>query len=392
MIPVYYDDDETDPDERWKKADRNNQNNSWYDYENWKWANAVTISNNRTTYMNLSVDTPIHKDDINTMWVWIPRYKYKIPPQQAGQPKEREIDIVFETKDTPKSTGDARNNYRTHPVFTFGTSVNKELAGIWVGKFEMTGAPTGGGAITSLTILPNNASIQNQSISDMFYGIKNIMQNNLDEVYGFSNDMDVHMMKNSEWGAVAYLYHSKYGKWGKCHDDPGCDTEIWVNNSSTSTTGCAGNSIADGSPAVCKHAYDTPNGMQASTTGTIYGVYDMNGGSWEYVMGSYNGTLADSGFAASFFTDPNNNKYYDNYTVGSLDGVCSGQCYGHALAETDNWYSDWNFLVFASYPWMERGGHYGYGTFSGIFYFGYLNGGSAINYGFRAVMMIGTGL
>ena len=33
----------------------------------------------------------------------------------------------------------------------------------------------------------------------------------------------------------------------------------------------------------------------ASTTGNIYGVYDMSGGSWEYVMGIYNNGTGSSG-------------------------------------------------------------------------------------------------
>ena len=41
----------------------------------------------------------------------------------------------------------------------------------------------------------------------------------------------------------------------------------------------------------------TGKGVGASTTGTIYGVYDMSGGAWEYVMGNYNDIAASSGFS-----------------------------------------------------------------------------------------------
>ena len=40
-------------------------------------------------------------------------------------------------------------------------------------------------------------------------------------------------MKNDEWGAVAYLSKSKYGKENE---------EVWINNSSSYITGSAGNS------------------------------------------------------------------------------------------------------------------------------------------------------
>jgi len=42
-------------------------------------------------------------------------------------------------------------------------------------------------------------------------------------------------MKNDEWGAVAYLSKSKYGKQNE---------EVWINNSSSYITGSAGNSAS----------------------------------------------------------------------------------------------------------------------------------------------------
>ena len=42
-------------------------------------------------------------------------------------------------------------------------------------------------------------------------------------MYNYKRDMDSHMMKNTEWGAVAYLSLSNYGING----------EVRINNSST---------------------------------------------------------------------------------------------------------------------------------------------------------------
>ena len=75
MIPVYYD----STSDSWKKASttKGDTSNKWYDYDNKMWANAVTVtSTNRDTYLNANVGTTIPMDDINTMWVWIPRYTY----------------------------------------------------------------------------------------------------------------------------------------------------------------------------------------------------------------------------------------------------------------------------------------------------------------------------
>ena len=60
MIPVYYD----EANAVWRKADSGNSGSNWYNYDNKKWANAVTVtSTNRTTYLNASVGTEISMDD-----------------------------------------------------------------------------------------------------------------------------------------------------------------------------------------------------------------------------------------------------------------------------------------------------------------------------------------
>ncbi|MDD4809188.1 MAG: prepilin-type N-terminal cleavage/methylation domain-containing protein, partial [Bacilli bacterium] len=71
MIPVIYN------GTNWVKADTTKK---WYDYNLKEWANAVTVTSiNRTTHLNAGPGAIIPMSDINTMWVWIPRYKYAIP-------------------------------------------------------------------------------------------------------------------------------------------------------------------------------------------------------------------------------------------------------------------------------------------------------------------------
>jgi hypothetical protein len=106
--------------------------------------------------------------------------------------------------------------------------------------------------------------------------------------YGFSGTTyDTHMMKNTEWGAVAYLSQSKYGKYGNTTYS-GVDKEVAINNCSTFITGIAGDTVsASSSSTTCTtNTYNTTKGITASTTGNISGIYDMSGGSWEYVMGN----------------------------------------------------------------------------------------------------------
>jgi len=79
--------------------------------------------------------------------------------------------------------------------------------------------------------------------------------------------LDTHMMKNNEWGAVAYLTQSIYGR---CSSSTSC-TEIGINNWNSHITG-NGWTAGSSSSTVAGGAYNTIQGMDASTTGNIYGI------------------------------------------------------------------------------------------------------------------------
>ncbi len=316
-----------------------------------------------------------------------------LPP---GPP--REIDIVFENKTTTKQNGDAIDIYRTHPAFTFG---NTELNGIWVGKFETTG--TAG----TPTIKPNLVSLTSQKISAQFATSQKLGTS----TYGSTSKVDAHMMKNSEWGAVAYLSHSKYG----------VNREVYINNSSSHYTGRSGGNVG-GSTAINTVYTDQTSTMQyntygfytwdgylleyntqnkttthdiskvASTTGNITGVYDMSGGAWEYVMGYYSGASTTWGATSSSnnagFSSKPASKYFDDYTTTNPLTACNGEiCYGHALSETSNWYNDYAYFVSAGNPWFARGGYSNNGVNAGVFYFYYYSGSDgSSSFGFRSVV------
>ena len=129
--------------------------------------------------------------------------------------------------------------------------------------------------------------------------------------YGFTSNVDTHMMKNSEWGSVAYLSQSKYGKLGNTNFS-GTNKEIYQNKSDQFITGCSyGSPSNTNTDYGCHYTYEKEiTGTGASTTGTIYGIYDMSGGAWEYVMGNYNGLIGSSGFS-----NMPDIKYYDKYTT-----------------------------------------------------------------------------
>ena len=383
MIPVYYD----ETAETWKKADLVNPNNTykWYDYNNGMWANAVTVtSSSRSKYLNASIGTVISMNDITTMWVWIPRFKATTPSNYNGGTitSPGAINVTF-----------AKQNEPAIDAFTFGT---KQLSGFWYGKFETshttlasstTNNNLGCAATTcsnanGIIIKPNVKSLRYNNISNFFFASRSMEQTG--NSFGFvSTEVDTHMSKNNEWGAVAYLTQSIYGR---CTDSTTC-SEVGINNSHDSnnnlTTGYG--APAGSNSSVTNGAYNTTLGKNASTTGTIYGIYDMSGGASEYVMGvfadtngkprsGYNSSdnsgftgMLENGTTYTGITFPDS-KYYNLYTGSSYTG--------HALTETKNWYSDSASFVNTFYPWFIRGGYSLNSKYAGVFNFNYYSGAS----------------
>ncbi len=391
MIPVYYD----ETNDVWKKADVSNidKNNPWYSYNSTgeykgMWANAVTVtSTNRTKYLNAAAPgTAISMDDINTMWVWIPRFNAVTPSNYNGgtQASPGAIDVSF-----------VKQNETAIDAFTFG---NKQLSGFWYAKFEVSHSTLASSTTNNnlgctnetcsnangIIIKPNVKSLRYNNVSNFFFASRSMEQTG--NSFGFvSSEVDTHMSKNNEWGAVAYLTQSIYGR---CTSSTTC-TEVGINNSSDIT--------GYGAPAESKYnvtngAYNTTLGKDASTTGTIYGIYDMSGGAFEHVMGvladtngkprsgmdtSYNsgftGMLSDgTTYTGVFFP---NSKYYNLYTGTSYTG--------HALTETKTWYSDSVYFVTTNLPWFKRGGANGSSTSAGMFSVDYGNGTSNASFSSR---------
>ena len=364
MIPVYYD----EINNVWKKADVNNKDSSyqWYSYNSTgdkkgMWANAVTVKEaNRQTYLNANVGTPISMDDITTMWVWIPRFNAVTPSNYNGGTKANPgaIDVTF-----------VKQNEPAIDAFTFG---DKELSGFWYGKFEISHTTLASNKTKNnlgctnetcsnangIIIKPNVNSLRNNNVSNLFFASRSMEQTG--NSFGFVNiEVDTHMSKNNEWGAVAYLTQSIYGR---CTSNTTC-TEVGINNNTSYITGI-GDKPSSTASSVKTNTYNTISGKNASTTGTIYGIYDMSGGAWEYVMGVYSNKISDSGFSSL-----PDNKYYNNYTATSYTG--------HAISETKGWYNDQSFSVYFSVsPWFKRSCYYDDGELSGMFAF---YGSSGIN-------------
>ena len=384
----------------------------------------------------------VNDGDILGYWVYVPRYAYKVMRRESTDRyvDEQNFEIKFETTANPTKTpvescnADARsaaavwkdgnrdnavesnikvgyyqdcpgvdtNYYRddankadstawaTHPAFTWqytgainGFDKTIELNGLWVGKFEMTGS------LSEPTILPNQKHL-NQNLATLWSAVKSMgLADEYDQAnsgvpvaYGKHNlsSSVTHMIKNSEWGAVAYLSASEYGVGAGLinmnqQEQAGVDD---MGASSTGVTGCGplqeagaddrGVSYSDGgrigTSEACsagnpERAYNGSLGVLASTTGNEYGVYDMSGGAWDYALGNVTSGLGNATTVSPYeFVVDIKPPYVDLYrTADGFDGerpawwitgtnmsqeewntdVCTWDtCGGHALYETEN--------------------------------------------------------
>ena len=345
---------------------------NWYNYCNKEWANAVILIDSPSK--EYKVGDTILEDDIESYFVWIPRYRYRLWNTGTAIKNAHEIEIEFETKETKASTGDENGEWLTHPSFT-----TLDVNGIWVGKFE-TGYKGATTTATAQVTSPDNSKIIVKP--NVFSWRNNTVYNFFVASYNYNRDLDSHMMKNTEWGAVAYLSHSKYG----------IDQEININNNSSYKTGYSAlpstnqqtypGTYGDGS--TYNNAYNTEIGYLASTTGNITGVYDMSGGAHEYMASYRSGTLGSSGFTTTTIANYDS-KYFDVYNASSAQTTYNYRILGDATGEMgpfknysdgdgtsryhNSWYADRSYFVESSNPWFYRGGPYDNGVLVGQFFF-----------------------
>ena len=393
MVPIKYENN------KWLVADLYSK---WYDYDSKEWANAVVLNNGITK----DVDDEVTEEEVALWYVWVPRYKYTIFNGNNGSAAAQLINVTFENEVDKTGTVTCKDNTDgsetctdntygsivngtstyTHPAFKFG---NTELTGFWVGKFEISttdstcnssASSANCNKVLTMSIKPNVSSWRYATISNYFTSIQNAIG-----TYGISN-ADSHMVKNMEWGAVAYLKQSKYGLG---------TTDIGINNNSNYITGC-GATVGSASSTIC-NKYNTATGMLASTTGNIYGVYDMSGGTWEIVMGNMKNS--DNAFYSrkSGFTTVPDAKYYDSYKYdgngtsstsherGKI-GDATKEILTNLKVTNGGWYSDFSYFLSFIYPWFTRGGIYDAGINAGIFYFSSNAGADSDSHSTRAVL------
>ena len=322
-------------------ADETNSSYS-YDEINKQWANAkVTI------------------DGVESYFVWIPRYEYKINYNTPETPEDGgTIDINF----IPTSQTTATEGYTIHPAFTSDVENggwDSELPGIWVGKYETSlvkksdksdfspeSATTIDAETYAITIQPNKSSWRWATTDNQYTMAK-----------AYSANLNSHMLKNSEWGAVAYLTESKYGRNG---------TEVDMNDESYITA-----------------MEDIVKNKLQSSTGNETGIYDLRGGAAERVAAYLQGESTSNGNSLVSET----NKKVETVYTGTNEST--DYKLGDATYETKNWHSDLANFVNSKSPFFSRGGNYNNNASNaGVFYYDVDDGIAFSTYSLRMCLAV----
>ena len=472
------------------------RDSDWYNYgityNTKRWANAKT--------------------EDGSMWVWIPRFAYKITYiDNTDKSKGGIVEVVFlkgtsdnyydengniqtaQRQTSENQTIDTTADFTVHPAFTNESSINyanggwdKELEGIWVAKFA-AGYASGNNNTevkdSSVSYSQKEAVVDATERGTTSYGSENARNwldgeygstttaikypvfqgttytmnyinvndcyniakvlNENGNIYGLStSDSNSHLMKNSEWGAVAYLSKSIYGQNEK---------EITINNVNLNSgnrkrtttigksgvdsvygvTGCTNNTtdttdilttideINNISKNIANengiYVWNQKNGQNSSTTGTIYGIYDISGCVWERTssyIANNNESLKLYGESIAYDKNtlkiistkyttvyPNNESGENNIDIaGQKNFINNTKIYGDAVREStgkktevsnsgnSGWNTDNSYFSAIYGPFLARGGHFKLGSGAGAFAFGRDAGDSAYYIGFRVVL------
>lgn len=296
---------------KFRKADtfvETNQNDvEWYNYNEKQWANAI--------------------DSNGSYFVWIPRFAYKIVyysdatyNKPIGYSDSRGIVKINNngtiTRITKNNVGlqEVGNHYIVHPAFMKDIATgyrnggwDSNISGIWVAKYEMSMEDKGSNSETK------NESVGNIKISDTIKVVskpaatawRNItIGTSYYNSFNYNRNADSHLMKNSEWGAIAYLSFSKYGR---------NTQKVETNKSRNNYTG--GDKLES-------NIYNY-NGTQ-TTTGNATGIYDLVGNAWEYtanfINNGYRGIAEYGGTEENYLLENiTNTKYKTIYNNSSTD-------------------------------------------------------------------------
>ena len=426
MTGIYWDKDGNEIE-----VTADNQDN-WYDYSAQKWANAVTKDSNGNV-TGYWVWIPRYAYKIESGRYTSTAGKISVKFLQGTSNKDENNTEISQTY--PEITGETMSAYVVHPSFINGTNNHfmngewdKEIPGYWVAKYaagfqECTQTVSSDGTVTEPTINTANLKYSDKYYTSYSGYTTNALSQNLSssgysnqkisypvfkpltyaynvistgDIYTISQEIskassfygldstktDSHQMKNSEWGAVAYLTQSSYGR---------NRTEIIMNSKNL-------NNSSKNIYAVTGYAENVANGIAASSTNNKTGIFDLSGCVWERTA-SYisNGNACLSSYGQSYANTTENINGYQTfntkwatvypYNSSSDTNINNYNIYsekksttfgfGDAILETStsganstSWNEDFSeSFPYNNSPFFERGGHYGGNSNTGIFAF-----------------------
>ena len=295
------------------------------------------------------------------------------------------------------------NHYIVHPAFMQDTASGYknggwdiDIAGFWTAKFEMSMEQMGEAVETE------NEAIGNVQISDVIKAVskpsvtswRNInIGNAYYNSYMYNRQLDSHLMKNSEWGAIAYLTVSRFGY---------ANNLVAINKNQKYVTGGS------------KTETEVFNyyGIE-STTGNATGVYDLVGSAWEYIAAFINNgypRMQEFGGSDQYYLTTNykNTKYKTIYNSSSTDDgkgkynnamatlnyESNSMKRGDAIYETsnsgygsDSFNSNSSFFMQEDIPFMIRGGDFASSTAAGVFAYNATSGQTNASNTYRVVLV-----
>ena len=361
--------------------------------DNWYKYNPGTGDNTTSKWAN-AIYT---KDEDDSYFVWVPRYAYRVVYYDEANPDQ--VLGYYDGIGYRKSTGEIEhqakagietvtNNgikYIVHPAFTSNANLGGgfgNIAGIWVAKYEMSmtdnnnqhvqtdNATTGNvelGENVRMVSKPGVSSWRYINVANSFYNCLN-----------WITERESHLMKNSEWGAVAYLTESKYGRNGN---------EIAVNEDSGYFT--AGET---GATAM------TTSHKDQSSTGNETGIFDLSGGAYERTA-AYIKEYSGKYFTESSYTTADGKHFVSTggtsteYATSSyvtwdmhIPGDASFEVY---VSDHEGWHEDYSHFPYSSSPIFVRGDCYSEGGVPGVFYLSNTGGRTWSDSSFRAVVLGG---
>ena len=491
MIPVKYD----TTSQKWVICSSTDE--EWYSYttKDKKWANVMLSDGKYNT--STAVGTVIEDDELGSMFVWIPRFAYQIT--EGYHSNEGSLIAVFliDNTNTYKSTDGytrtvkkgtdegvtSETNLIVHPAFTTsddGSYTNGEwktdIEGLWVAKFqagvpetlydststatEVTSQVTISGMTSSASsisayypVFKGKRLAYNYSSASQCYDLSLALDDS-GNPYGLTTSSNAHLMKNSEWGAVAYLSISQYGySNGSSSNEKyknnlsiipyGTNSKIYHPNYSTTSTSyyltaVTGYTATGGKTSqnylqssawstfdasenlgdvvtgnvgesyawdYCDSNSDSGKGTLSSTTGNIYGIYDMGGCLADYTAAYINDNGATTQLATYGSSFANGTSSYLSTAYPAIaDGTrydfnssYSGfeNIFGDAIWETSSgtganaWFGQTlEEDTSSSEVFFPRGGCWSHTTSVGLCGLNDGNGSATVIYGFHTVLVV----